>query len=967
MGAWNILSLSEDDRLPLLSAELGRLGIAIAALSEVRRPGSGEISSGGYTYYWSGCSNGARLRGVAVAVSDRFRSAVTKVTPIDERILLVRVKHSVGFISLVAVYAPTEGGGLEEKEMFYAKLDSVVAQCPPGDTLMVMGDFNAVTGTDREGYEICVGPHGSGTRNVNSSLFLDFARSRRLRIAGSWYQRRDLHRWTWYSNTGGVAKEIDHILVDTRWRLLRNCRVFRSAEFFATDHRLVVATLELRLKSRRISRCHQPVFHLERLRNEEVARQYAVAVSNRFEVLGTLQDPADLWDTFKRETLSAAGDCLGSRPRRRRWGISEETLNTVELSRAARLDGDHVLHRQLSRSARASLRKDKERYVRGIAEELEGHFQKNDLRPAFRALRELQSKSSSHTSSVRSGDGCVLSDPDECRARWAEYFEQLYMADPPTSQLPVAGQRPLVADPPIDEAPPSIDEVRRAVARLKGGKAAGVCGIAAELLKAGGEAMIHGLHAVLSAVWQTGTIPPDWKRGLVIPLWKGKGDQKDCTNYRGITLLSVPGKVLAHLLLARVRNHLLQTQRPEQSGFTPKKSTVDRILALRVLVERRLEFQQGFLAAYVDFKKAFDSVHRDSLWGLLRLRGIPPGIIGLLSGLYSDTESAVKCGGGISSFFPVSAGVRQGCVLAPTLFNACMDWVLGRTVDSSPCGASIGNFIVTDLDFADDAVILAESLEALVTALEALHEEAKPLGLKVSWTKTKVQEFGDLLGDDIQSVRACGENIEILDSFTYLGSVVHNDGGSGWEVTRRLGLAYGVMDSLNRSIWRSRYLTRRTKTRLFRALVLPVLLYGSETWTLTSALKARLDSFGTKCLRRIMGYTWRDRVSNQRILRETGVTPITSQIYERQLQLYGHVARLPEEDPAHRVISERIDSGWRRPRGRPRNSWLKQVDSICLGTLGIGRAAAWRLAGRDPERWSQRLGAAKRSHAYAPL
>ena len=268
---------------------------------------------------------------------------------------------------------------------------------------------------------------------------------------------------------------------------------------------------------------------------------------------------------------------------------------------------------------------------------------------------------------------------------------------------------------------------------MRGGKAAGICNISAELLKAGGEAMICGLHAVLTAVWHSGTIPPDWKKGLVVPIWKGKGERQDCNNYHGITLLSIPGKVLAHLLLTRIRTHLLKHQRPEQSGFTPGKSTTDRILALRVLVERRREFRQGMLAAYVDLKKAFDSVHRETLWDLLRLRGIPARIIGLLTGLYSGTVSAVKCGGGVSSFFPVNTGVRQGCVLAPSLFNTCMDWVLGRVVEQSHCGASVGK--ITDLVFADDAAIFAELLKVLVMALEALHEEVKPLGLKISWAK----------------------------------------------------------------------------------------------------------------------------------------------------------------------------------------------------------------------------------------
>ncbi len=138
-------------------------------------------------------------------------------------------------------------------------------------------------------------------------------------------------------------------------------------------------------------------------------------------------------------------------------------------------------------------------------------------------------------------------------------------------------------------------------------------------------------------------------------------------------------------------------------------------------------------------------------------------------------------------------------------------------------------------------------------ALEIPHEEARPLGLEVFWAKTKVQAFGGLLYDTVQSVHACGEDIEVLESFTYLASVVHDNGRSDQEVIRRISLAYGAMDSFNRSIWRCRYLCRRTKLRIFKTRVLPVLLYGCETWTLNSDLDRRLNVFGTKCLRRIMG------------------------------------------------------------------------------------------------------------------
>ena len=239
--------------------------------------------------------------------------------------------------------------------------------------------------------------------------------------------------------------------------------------------------------------------------------------------------------------------------------------------------------------------------------------------------------------------------------------------------------------------------------------------------------------------------------------------------------------------------------------------------------------------------------------------------------------------------------------------------------------------------------------------------------LKVSWVKTKVQVFGDVLDETVQSVHVCGEDIKILKNFTYLGSVVQNDGGSSQEVTRWIGLAHhGVMDSLNTSIWRCRYLCRRTKIRIFKSLVIPVLLYGCETWTLNTDLKRRIDVFGTRCLRRIMGYRWYDFVSNQRLFHETDSRPITSIVRQRQLRLYGHVARYPEADPACRVVSVRDNPTWRRPRGRPQNSWLRQVDASCWELLGIGREPAWGLARRDRQEWRRRVGEATRHPVYAP-
>ena len=959
MGAWNVTSLQEDSRIPALSRELSRLGVAVAALSEVRRPGTGETSVDDYTYYWSGRADGRHTEGVAVAVANRVAKQVREVTPVCERIMRLRLAHTLGMISIVAVYAPTGVSDVSTKEAFYAKLHAVVDTIPKSDTLIVLGDFNATTGTSRDGYESCVGPHGSGRRDESSSMLVDFARSHGLKIAGSWFQRSDPRRWTWYSNDGVTRKEIDHVLVSGRWKLVQNCRVFGSAEFFGGDHRLLVATLKLRLRSPRRAAAGQARPDVSRLRDPVVAQEYASKLAENLEGLSVSEDPQTLWSSFKSHILEAAGECIPRQPRRREEGISQETVDIIEECRKARLDGNAGRRRELRRSAVRAMRRDKEARIQGLCAAVESHITTSDSRHAYRAIRKLRySGTQPLCPTVRAADGTILSEESAVKARWAGYFEELYRVDPPGREISVDGVEALVANPSISCDPPTLEETRKALDQLRDGKAPGGCGIHAEMLKAGGEAALQALHSLFCSVWNSGVIPTDWKRGIVVPIWKGKGDTRECNNYRGVTLLSVPGKAFARVVLNRMRPQLLGHQRPEQSGFTPKRSTVDRILALRVLTERYRQFDRGLLAAYIDFRKAFDSVCRDALWKLLELRGIPPQLVGLITALYSDSESAVKCGGSISDFFPVHTGVRQGCVLAPSLFSACMDWIMGQVTEKTSCGASFGEVQVTDLDFADDAVIFAETVDALTEALEALSEESEPLGLRVSWIKTKIQAFGDILDAAVESLSVAGENVDVVETFTYLGSVVHRSTSCEAEVNRRLGLAMGAMNSLDRGVWRSRYLSRRTKVRVFRSLVMSVLLYSCEAWTLTDGLRRRLDSFATTSLRRIFGFRWQDHVSNQEVLDMAGMGRVTCLIRERQLRFYGHVVRFPLDDPAHRILNARDPAGWTRRRGRPNLSWLAQLGSH-LKDWSMGPAQARSIARSRPSAWSRRVSAAK--------
>ena len=239
-------------------------------------------------------------------------------------------------------------------------------------------------------HETCVGPHGSGTVNENITKFLDFARNRGLRVAGSWFQHRQAHRRTWYSNAGGMVKENDHVLIGGCWRMIHNCRVHRSAQFLNSDQILVVETLKLQLKSRRMVPPH-PRLDVGKLKDERLAEEFVNRLSVDFGGLGALRNPEELRGAFKTTLLYVAGRYFGTYHRAKKNFLSKGTLDTIDQSRRARLNGRAELFRELRRKTVHALRVDKEAYVRGICEGVEHHLWSGDSPAASRVICALHS------------------------------------------------------------------------------------------------------------------------------------------------------------------------------------------------------------------------------------------------------------------------------------------------------------------------------------------------------------------------------------------------------------------------------------------------------------------------------------------------------------------------------------------------------------------------------------------------
>ena len=222
--------------------------------------------------------------------------------------------------------------------------------------------------------------------------------------------------------------------------------------------------------------------------------------------------------------------------------------------------------------------------------------------------------------------------------------------------------------PELDQVP-SIKEFSKAIDRLPSGKTPGKDGIPAEVIKSSRSTLLVPLHKLLTQFWKEGSVPQEMRDSNIITLYKNKGNLSDCNNYHDISLLSIIGKLFAHIILHRLQI-LADSIYPEsQCGFCSKKSTVDMIFSLCQLQEKSREQNQPLYLAFIDLTKAFDLVIRDGLFNMLPQIGCPPKLLSIVRSFHDGMMSIVQFDGDVSAEFGVKSGVKQGCVLAPTLFG----------------------------------------------------------------------------------------------------------------------------------------------------------------------------------------------------------------------------------------------------------------------------------------------------------
>ncbi len=854
--------------------------------------------------------------------------------------------------TVISAYAPTLDAQDEVEEAYYADLDKILSEVPKEDKLILLGDFSARVGRNHHLRRDTLGREGVGKTNSNGILLLTKCSEHNLVITNTLFRQKTKSKTSWMHPHSKLWHLIDYVIVCSKDRRdVLNTRAMTSADDCWTDHCLICSITSIRLmrKRRMQKRQSRPTLNIELLDDTTYQQQLQDALSAAL----PKQYPEDTekhWGTLSTAIMNSCKNILGHKKRRHQDWYDEndtEIQQLINIKRQTFITWQNNIHCKVKQATHAKakaaiqtlVRKLKNQWWTKKALEIQQLADSRDTRGFFDATRAVYGPSYRCLTPLRSKDGLLLlKDKDAIANRWKEHYKDLLNRDtiPEMEALGQLPQQPIVES--MGE-PPSLDEVQDAIKKMKNNKAAGPDGIPAEVLKKGGPDLLKHIHALFLKIWEEEEIPAQLRDALIVSIYK-KGDKADCGNYRGISLLSTIGKALARVLANRL-TPLSESILPEsQSGFHPNRGTTDMIFTTRQLQEKCREQNLSLYMAFIDLTKAFDSVNRQTLWLVLAKIGCPEKYIRILRLLHDNMSATVLSGSGDETEpFRVDTGVKQGCVIAPTLFSIFVAAILHLTSKHLPQGINImyrtdGQLLnisrfrakgktttisIMELQYADDNALVALSEEDIQCTLSIFAKAYKQLGLAINIKKTQIlhqpppNSSTPVLPPNISIDNTSLENV---DHFPYLGSLLSSKAVIDEEVHHRLSCASGAFSRLRKRVFDNRNLQPKTKILVYKAVVLPTLLYGSETWTTYSRHLKALEAYHQRCLRKILRITWEDRRTNISVLEEAGIYTITATIAQNQLRWIGHVIRMPDSRLPKQVLYSQLVEGKRAPGGQ---------------------------------------------------
>ena len=383
-----------------------------------------------------------------------------------------------------------------------------------------------------------------------------------------------------------------------------------------------------------------------------------------------------------------------------------------------------------------------------------------------------------HRSFWKTYNACGNTSVAHSAAEMHQYCQELLGSATSSTPLPADLQFPehLIGDGQVLNAEFTAAEIVNGLRLLKSSKAsAGILDL--DLLKPVAHEVAPTIAALFNAVVRDKCMPRDMAMGVITMVLKPRAATTQLCDHRTITVCSLLDKLYSTCLTQRLstwgETYCLRAD--SQTGFRPFHQTSDNVLVLRAATERARHDQQPLYAAFVDFKKAYDTVSRDKLWVKLQQRGIDGWMLEALQAQYANVPLSVKTPAGLTSPFTCTVGLKQGEPTSPDLFGFYVDDLPAfiEQLDATAAFPSLNGVSVPPLLHADDVALLSTSLQGLQAQLDKLQEYAHIWDLQISLVKTTIMQLsGPSLGDNLASrpsLRLQGQPLPWVTSFVYLG------------------------------------------------------------------------------------------------------------------------------------------------------------------------------------------------------
>ena len=378
-----------------------------------------------------------------------------------------------------------------------------------------------------------------------------------------------------------------------------------------------------------------------------------------------------------------------------------------------------------------------------------------------------------------------------------------------------------------------LQELTEATRSLANGRAVGPDGVSVELFKIilnGDPALRRRLLDIVVRIWREGEVPQQWKVASIMIFHKKK-DRTESGNYRCISLVAPAGKILLKLIARHLSEYCERVGiLPEdQSGFRPNRSTADMIFVIRRLQELARKKLIPLYVCFIDLTKAYDSVDRTLLWTVLARFGVPQIINSVIRQFYDGMRACVRLDDRVCSrWFAVEQGLRQGCVLAPLLFNIFFAAVINLASTRFKADKGIMDALVHPrkkrgaggaggsncrrvspctplwgMLYADDAGVVSQSPEQLRKMVGVIVVVCAAFSLTLSEAKTEImclRAKGVPESTATFNVEAAGQVYNQTNEFVYLGGNANHNADLSIEVDRRIRNAWCLTEVHPRTV-----------------------------------------------------------------------------------------------------------------------------------------------------------------------